>query len=49
MILKIPIRILPTVACQQVGQHRRNGQVYRNIWPAEIESRRNRQTEQTNH
>ena len=47
MILKIPIRILPTVACQQVGQHRRNGQVYRNIQPTKTESRRYRKSELT--
>ena len=49
MILKILIRILPTVACQQVGQHRRNGQVYRNIQPTKTELRIDRWSEQTDH
>ena len=40
--------MLQKVMYKQTGQPIRNGQISRNIQPAKTESRRNRQSEQTN-
>ena len=40
-IQKYHKRILQTVICQQIGQPRRYGQIFRDIQPAKTKSRRN--------
>ena len=42
-------RILWTIAWQQIGQWRRNGQLSRDLQPAKTELKRNRLPEQTDH
>ena len=39
---KIACILVITVICQQIGQTRRNGQVFRNLKPAKTESGRNK-------
>ena len=43
------IRLLWTSICQEIWQHRRNGQLSRNIQATKTESKRNRSTEQADH
>ena len=43
------IREYNEVICQQIRQPKKNGQIFRNIQPSNTESRRNRQSQQTEH